>query len=146
MINLSVFVERLKEYMAEENLSETLLARKINVSRVTVCNLLNAAHIPSTKIFVAIAEYFNCSADYLLGLTDIPNGAKFTPKKPFGEILRKLLKENNKTEYRLQKDLDLSSSLTYRWLNNKATPTVESYIGLAKYFGCSVDYLLGREN
>lgn len=53
---------------------------------------------------------------------------------------------SGKTEYRLQKDLNISRSLTYRWLSGKAIPTVDSLIALAKYFGCTVDYLLGREN
>ncbi|MGN0822958.1 MAG: helix-turn-helix domain-containing protein [Candidatus Gallimonas sp.] len=145
MVNLSIFVERLKEYMTEHELNATTLAPKIGFSRITISGLLNEAHVPSTEIIVALVEYFNCSADYLLGLVDYPRNVVFKPVKPFGESLRKCLKENGKSEYKLQKELNVSSSLTYRWLNNKAVPTVESLIKLSKYFDCSVDYLLGRE-
>ena len=145
MDNLSVFVERLNEYMSEHDLNASTLAPKIKFSRVTISELLNEAHAPSTEIIVALVEYFNCSADYLLGLVDYPRTTEFKPIKPFGETLRKCLKESGKSEYRLQKDLNVSSSLTYRWLNNKALPKIDSLIKLKHYFGCSIDYLLGRE-
>ena len=146
MVNLSIFVERLKEYMSEHNLNATALAPKIGVSRITLSALLNGVHLPSTKVIIALVEYFNCSADYLLGLVDYPKATDFKQIKPFGEILRKLLKENGKSEYRLQKDLNVSRSLTYRWLNGLALPSVDSLVKLSEYFCCSVDYLLGRQN
>ena len=142
---MSVFVERLKEYMDERDLTEIALAKNIGVSRATISGLINEMHMPSTKVLVALIEYFNCSADYLLGKIDIPKSDKFNSVKPFGKILRECLTDNEKSEYKLQKDLHLSSSLTYRWLNDKAIPSVSNYIRLAKYFDCSIDYLLGRE-
>ena len=142
---MSEFVERLKEHMEDANLSVTALAKMIGVTRGTASNIVNGAHMPSTKAFVALVEYFNCSADYLLGKVDIPQRDSFCSVKPFGKILRKCLKDSGKSEYRLQEDLTVSRSLTYRWLHDKATPSVNYYIKLADYFGCSVDYLLGRE-
>ncbi len=145
-MNLSNFSERLKEYMSEQNLNATTLAPKIKFSRVTLSALLNGLHDPSTEIVIALAEFFNCSADYLLGLVDYPRLTEFKTVKPFGVCLRKCLTDNGISEYRLQKDLDISRSLTYRWLNNKALPKIDSLIKLKNYFGCSVDYLLGRES
>ena len=113
MDNLSVFVERLKEYMEEHGLNTSTLASEIKFCRATVSGLLHEAHVPSTKIIIALVEYFNCSKI---------------------------------TEYRLQQDLEISSSLTYRWLQNISLPKVDTLIKLKKYFGCSIDYLLGREN
>lgn len=145
MINLSLFVERLKEYTDERNLTVSSLAREIKFSRATVSGLFNEAHTPSTKTIIALAEYFNCSVDYLLGLIDFPENQKYCSVKPFGGILRTCLKNSRISEYKLQHDLEISSSLTYRWLNNIATPTVDSLYDLSKYFGCTIDYLLGRE-
>lgn len=145
MDNLSLFIERLNEYMREHDLNASTLATKIKFSRVTISGLLNELHAPSTEIIIALVEYFDCSADYFLGIVEYPRTTEFEPIKPFGETLRKCLKESGKSEYRLQKDLHVSSSLTYRWLNNKALPKIESLIKLKNYFGCSIDYLLGRE-
>lgn len=143
---MSEFVERLKEYMEDAHMSGTDMAKTLGCSRVTVSNLLNGAHEPSTALLAKMAEYFNCSTDYLLGLTDYPESKSDGKTRHFSEQLRSCLKMSGKTEYRLQKDLSISRSLTYRWLSGKAIPTVDSLIALAKYFGCTVDYLLGREN
>ncbi len=146
MDNLSVFVERLKEYMEEHGLNTSTLASEIKFCRATVSGLLHEAHVPSTKIIIALVEYFNCSVDYLIGLDDYPRLTHFLPIKPFGERLRICLNSAKITEYRLQQDLEISSSLTYRWLQNISLPKVDTLIKLKKYFGCSIDYLLGREN
>lgn len=142
---MSNFAERLKEYIVDRNLNVKKLAEKLGVSRATISSLVNGAHMPSTKVFILILEHFNCSADYILGLNDYPKSASFQHVKPFCGQLRKCLDESGKTEYRLQQDLGISTSLTYRWLAGKATPTVESLVKLANYFGCSVDFILGRE-
>jgi len=146
MENLSIFAERLKEYMDEHGLTATALASKINFSRATVSGLLHGAHNPSTEIIIALVEYFYCSADYLLGLDDYPRLTEFNTVQPFGDCLKKCLNNAKKTEYRLQRDLKISSSLTYRWLQNISLPKIDTLIRLKNYFGCSVDYLLGREN
>ena len=142
---MSVFVEMRKVFIEAGNLSVTALAKKIGVTRETASNIVNEAHMPSTKAFVALIEYFNCSADYLLGRIDIPKEDSFRAVKPIGKILKQCLKDSGKTEVKLQDDLHLSSSLTYKWLNDKSTPTVINYLKLAEYFDCSIDYLLGRE-
>lgn len=141
-----IFAERLKELRDDKNLSITALAKQLKVSRVTVSQISNGAHLPSTEMLIALADYFNCSADYLLGFTDYTEYKSFKKPIPFADVLKKCLKESNLTEYRLQADLKLSRSLTYRWLNGRAVPTVDSLVKLKSYFGVSVDYLLGREN
>ncbi|MDE6586258.1 MAG: helix-turn-helix domain-containing protein [Clostridia bacterium] len=146
MGNLSLFVERLKEYMTDCGLNVSTLADEIKCSRATISGLINEAHVPSTETFIALVEYFNCSADYLLGLVDYPRITKFKPVKPFCETLRKYLSESGTTEYRLQKDLKVSSSLTYRWLTGIAIPKVETLIKIKKKYELSIDYLLGRES
>lgn len=144
-MDLSVFVERLQEYNNNEKFNISLLARKLGFSRITVSNVLNKKHNPSTKLLIAFVEHFDCSADYLLNKKDLPIEKEFKAVKPFGEILRRCLKESHKSEADLQRELNVSSSLTYRWLNNIAQPNVESLMEVAEYFNCSIDYLLGRE-
>jgi transcriptional regulator with XRE-family HTH domain len=145
MVNLSVFVERLKEYMNDYDLNETTLAKAIGCSRVTISNIINEAHMPSTETLIALTAYFKCSADYLLGMTDFPHEVTLKRVQPFNEILRTLLKENRKSQYNLRKELKISSSLVYKWLSGEAQPSVYSLMKLTSYFNCSVDHLLGRE-
>lgn len=145
-MNLEIFAARIKEYATDgEKINATLLANKLGFSRVTITNILNGKHNPSTKLLIALAQRFNCSTDYLLNLKDIPPETNFKPIKPFGKILRRCLDESNIKEVQLQFDLKVSSSLTYRWLTDKLLPNVEHLIKLSEYFNYSVDYLLGRE-
>lgn len=142
-----IFAERLKELMNERNLNAPALAKEIGANRTTISELLRGNYLPSTKHLIAIVEYFNCSADYLLGLIEFPpENIQYQPVKPFAERLRLCLKESHKTEYRLQKDLNISDSLTYKWLHGNTQPTVDTLIKLSKYFGFHVDFILGRED
>ncbi len=142
-----IFAERLKELMSEKRLSAPALAKEIGANRTTVSELLRGNYLPSAKHLIAIAEYFNCSADYLLGLKEFsPENVYYQKVKPFKERLRLCLKETHLSEYRLQKDLNISGSLTYNWLHGKTQPTVDSLIKLSRYFGLNVDYILGRED
>ena len=142
-----IFAERLKELMNERNLNAPALAKEIGANRTTISELLRGNYLPSTKHLIAIVEYFNCSADYLLGLIEFPpENINYQPVKPFNERLRLCLKEAHKTEYRLQKDLKISDSLTYKWLHGNTQPTVDTLIKLSKYFGFHVDFILGRED
>ena len=103
-----IFAERLKELMNERNLNAPALAKEIGANRTTISELLRGNYLPSTKHLIAIVEYFNCSADYLLGLIEFPpENIQYQPVKPFNERLRLCLKESKKTEYRLQKDLNI---------------------------------------
>ena len=61
-----------------------------------------------------------------------------------GEIYEETVVLEQGEEYRLEKDTHLSEKTVNRWHNGKTQPTVESLIRLSKYFGCSVDFLLGR--
>lgn len=67
MTNLS---NRLKELRAQENLSQRALAEKIYVSQQTVAKWeLNTA-TPNPETIVKLARLFNCTTDYLLGISD----------------------------------------------------------------------------
>ena len=54
------------------------------------------------------------------------------------------MNETKTTQYRIERDLNISGSSMYNWLFNKTVPTVESLVRLAEYMDVSVDYLLGR--
>lgn len=49
------------------------VAKKIGISSATVTQWKNGS-IPSGENLIKIADYFNCSIDYLLGRTDNPDG------------------------------------------------------------------------
>ena len=135
---------RLKEYMDEREIDQSDLASAINVERSNISEFLSGKHSPSFEAFVSLLYYFNCSADYLLGLTDIHTEEKLHEVLPFGERLRALLKKQGISQAQLIRDLPVSSAVPFKWLSGKNYPSMESLIRLAEYLGFSVDYLIGR--
>ena len=59
-------------------------------------------------------------------------------KNLFAEIRRK------GSTSQVSRDLDVSMGNISDWKNGRSVPNAISLVKLADYFGCSVDYLLGR--
>ena len=146
MFVLSNFAEKLEELMFDNQTSPTQLAEALGVPKTTVYRYLKKAHAPKLDILVKIANIFECTTDYLLGLEAENSATHFNTQLPlFRERFPLLLKENEVTKYRLCKDLEFTESEVYFWQNGKRSPSVESVVLLAEYLGCSVDFVLGRE-
>ncbi|MCH5147580.1 MAG: helix-turn-helix transcriptional regulator [Clostridiales bacterium] len=146
MIDLSVFSERLNDYMIDKNLNSVSLSKDIGVSRSTISELRRGAFLPSYTTFTKLIEYFNCSADYLLGISnDEKENYNFKPIKPFVDRLRLFLKQEGKSQYGLVKQKKISGAIVYDWLHNNMLPSIENLNKIAEYFECSIDKFLGRE-
>ena len=141
MSNLS---ESLKELMEEAEINAPALADATGIDSSTILTFLRGDGLPYVDTLVTLADYFKCSTDYLLGLTDKFSEEEFKQRPPFSEQLTFLLKHFNVTKYRMEKATGLAEKTVNRWHNGKTQPTVESLIRLAKYFDCSVDFILGR--
>ena len=141
---MSKLPERLKEYMEERGLTQLALSKATDIYNTNISDFLAGIHLPSYENFIRLLYFFDCSADYLLGLVDLPTEEKLYPVPPFYTRLRWLLKEHGISQEKLQKTLPVSSSGLYGWLSGKQLPTLPSLIRLAEYFDCSVDLLIGR--
>ena len=75
-MNNQQFIYKIKELCTKDNesISEFLLNCSLRKSFVYDIEKRNAK--PSIEIIEKIAEYFDCSVDYLLGRTDNPNSHK----------------------------------------------------------------------
>lgn len=65
-------MERLKQYLSDEKLTQTELARRMNVSQPTVWEWLNGDAFPSAKKLKALAALTGISIDELLGSSRRP--------------------------------------------------------------------------
>lgn len=68
----AVFATKLRECMKSRGENQTTLAEKIGVQRQTISLYMNGQSSPNTEILTNIASALNVSADYLLGLSDVP--------------------------------------------------------------------------
>ncbi|MBM6833874.1 helix-turn-helix domain-containing protein [Megamonas hypermegale] len=63
---------RIRELREKNDINQQDLARYLKVAKSTLSQYETGSRIPNDDIKKAIAEKFNVSVDYLLGLTDIP--------------------------------------------------------------------------
>ena len=143
-MKLSKFAENLFLLMQEHNLNAPALADLIKTDRTNITRYLRGERLPLYDVFTKLIEFFNVSADVLLGRLDYCDVKEFHPIQPFGTTLRRVLEETNTTQYRIIKDLKISQATMYYWLLNERLPTVEKLDMLADYLELPIDYLLGR--
>ncbi len=142
---LSKLPKQLTELMAERELKPVNLAEQIGISRNTITRYLQGVRLPSFDNFVKLLEIFNCSADFLIGLTDNPcYGVSYQPIDSFSIRFQTLLTERQMSQYALHQKTNFSYDNFSSWLKGKTSPYVDNLIKLANAFDCSVDELLGR--
>lgn len=70
MMNLEIFRERLKEQIKEKNINQSILALKTGISNQAISNWILGKGEPLVTYVWRLADYFDCTIDYLLGRTD----------------------------------------------------------------------------
>ncbi len=65
---MEVFTQRLKELINENGISMYRLAKDIGVNKQTVIFWCDGMSEPKISMLKKLAEYFNVTADYLIGL------------------------------------------------------------------------------
>ena len=143
---LTNFAENLNDMLIERGITAKSLAVSLGMGEATITRYINNNRVPTVKYLVKIADYFNCSTDYLLGLEDEIYPKTFLPCPPFADRLAYLLKYFNRSAYYLYHDRDITQSKYYNWKNGVSSPSLENVIKLAQIFDCSVDFVIGRSN
>jgi len=62
------FAEKIKYLRGQAKITQTNLAKKLNLTRASVNGWEMGLSVPSTPVLVEISKLFNVSTDYLLGL------------------------------------------------------------------------------
>ena len=140
----TAFTTNLNELLIENGLTQSKLAEKLNIDSSTISKYLSENQSLDIDIAIDIADFFNCSLDYLFGLSNENKSKTFVNRPPFETRFLFLLKHFKVTRYKLQKGTDISKSTMYYWQIGKSKPTMDSIIKLAKYFECSIDFVIGR--
>ena len=138
-----IFKERFNELLKNVNIVD--LAKNLQLNSISsIYKWKKGEDLPRINNLIAIANYFNCSIDYLLGRTD--DFEKYNNKKivSFDIQLNKILKEKHITKYKLIKENNFTKGHIFSWFNKKAYPSTENALKLADYLGVSIDYLVGR--
>ncbi|ENK0839260.1 helix-turn-helix transcriptional regulator [Clostridium botulinum] len=86
--------DRLKYERLRKDLNQTEMAKLLNVSKQTVSNWENGNRIPDTLTLSKLADFFNCSVDYILGRSENRNG-----------VISKANIDGNNYEFELDKSI-----------------------------------------
>jgi transcriptional regulator with XRE-family HTH domain len=138
------FSDILKDLIDESDLSLRKLATQSNVSANQYSKYLRGS-FPTIDVAVRIANYFDCSLDYLFGLTDVKKHCVFRNCDLSLFVCRyiELLKDNDITHWKFAQKYGLSESCLRHWKCGEI-PKIESLIIIASNLYCSLDYLVGR--
>lgn len=179
-----MFWERYKFECERTHLAPSRVAFNLNIGLSVMNNWKNGA-TPQQATLKKLADYFNCSVEYLQGQTDYRNEQEKKEAIKFLYLsddekyilktyqdatqeekvkiysLTKLIADNAKKDFwgrfyfecekvgksptPVLQGLGISRELITSWKKG-ATPQQATLKKLANYFGCSVDYLIGRTN
>lgn len=139
---MNAFQERLQDLLIENNLNRLQLSKIIGISSTTINGYFNNDYFPQIDIAIKMAEYFNCTLDFLFGLSEDESHITHN-NKTFIENFDALLKERGLPIAKVLRELGMSEYNYYRWKDGKFPKTI-NLIEIAKYFDVSIDYLIGR--
>lgn len=132
--------------MDEAEIKSPALGEKIDIEPSAITKFLRAESMPSADTLVKLADFFNCTTDYLLGISDIVDDRKFKKRPPFSEQIDILIAFSGKSQYRFGKEAKLSDETFRRWRRGMNEASVDTLVKIAEYLKCSVDFVLGRES
>lgn len=143
---LSKFSESLTELLILHNITPSAFAKIIGCGKGTISRYQSGQKMPSLDLLVRMADHFQCSTDYLLGLETELYTRKFHTPPPFQQRLPEFCKALGITKYQIEHKAKIAQSAIYKWQNGTDVPSVESVVKIATTFGCSVDFVLGRSD
>lgn len=136
------FLTNVKSMVKDRGMSFRTFSLDIGIHRRTM-DRWSFDRSPSLNSVIKIADYFQCSVDYLLDKSDVPDFVLDPNKPSFYERFSLLKKQTNFTDAQISALCDIAPSTITNWKHG-SVPTFEILIRLCKLFDCSFDYLVGR--
>lgn len=138
------FQVRLTDLIEDCEVNKSALPNLIGIDYRSLSNALNYGIVPTPRILMRIADYFNVSIKYLLGASDDEYFSKAKIKSDFKTRFELLCTEKKVTHYKVSNDLHFDNSYITRWFKKNYLPSLELLETISDYFKVSIDYLLGR--
>ncbi len=76
MYEANNIAQRIKYLAKEEKVQLKIMLESCNLSKNTLSSMLSGGSTPKSENLAKIADYLDCSVDYLLGRTDNPDSHK----------------------------------------------------------------------
>lgn len=98
-------MKNLRKLRESRNINQLKLAMDIGITQKSISKYENDTAFPSKEVLIKLANYLNCSVDYLLDRTDNPKINKEKLSAEDGEIENLIFRYNRLSEenqYKLQ--------------------------------------------
>lgn len=135
------FNDRFFDLCNDKDVNIIEVAKSTGIQEKTLYKICERNKYPSFEIVVLLCNYFDCSIDYLLGLTEAVEKDFVYTTSNFIKNYRKFLENNNISLYRMYKDKGIGLSRIYNWGEGNL-PYVTTLITIAKYFNITVHDLI----
>lgn len=97
------FGKRLKELRLSHNMSQAILAKNTGIGQSTIADYEKELNTPGSDNLVKIAEIFDVSLDYLLGLTEVKERNPGVPIEMLTHFKRPIINGKPATDEQLEK-------------------------------------------
>ena len=139
------FSELLAELIYEQKMDKKTFANTVGINATCISHYILGKHIPTVEHLIQIADYFNCSTDFLLGREEENHNLAFKKCPPFSKQLIFLKQTFNRKPSEIYGGTEIAKTSYYNWLRGKQ-PSLDNIISLATLFDCRIDFVLGRES
>ena len=146
---IHVNLERLFFLREEKNLTQTDMAKILNVSRVAVSQWETGKEIIPLQKLNIYSNYFNVSLDYILKLSDIKEYKIVNTSidsKIVGERLLSIRRKFNLTQTKLSDFLNTTHSTISAYESGKTLILTVFAYSIANKYKLSIDWLCGKTN
>lgn len=136
---------KLKSLCIENKVNSLKLEKILNIPNARLGKYIKQEFYPSVNRAVILSNYFNCSLDYLVGLSPVKQNGKLNApnlKKFFNRLDWLILEEKSITSF--FKNCQLAKTNIIRWKKMNDFPRLENLFLISDYYKISLDYLTGR--
>ena len=141
--------KRLKELREYCNMSQYDVAKLLKIKRSSYNQFEQQYDIIPIKRLNEAANIFDCSIDYILGLTDLKRYNESTNdinKEISTKRLKQFRKEHALTQQKLAKELETTQSVIAGFENGRNFIATPFLFQICNKYKISADYLLGKIN
>ncbi len=138
------FQKRLIELINDQDLSNTEFCDQAKISHPVISRATIYAILPSVRILIKMADFFDVSIKYLLGESEESTFYKSDSPSTFSKRLLEISQTQNVKFSEVSHKMPFPYNYFYDWIRTNTLPSLENLEALADYFQVSLDYLVGR--
>ena len=136
-------MRRIRDLREDNDYNQTDIAELLGCNQSSYSDYETGRSDIPTQRLIKLCEFYNVSADYILGLTDKPGRKKCNEVVPINVRLKELRKAHKLTQAQLGENLNFSQRICSDYEAGTYDISTETLIALAKFYRVSTDCVLG---